>query len=301
MISGNFPGHLTAAARTGFLAGVRNPTATWRMVAEQVDINGASADFVDLGSSPMPKRSKRGVTIQGFAEKMLQVRPVDWDITIGISFNAVSDDYTGNLLRKARQAGGNFNRHMNKIVFQAINQGATIGEFGAAYDKKALFANDHIDEGAPYQVAQDNLNTLSLTPANFRTVYVDSSTRLDDTGEATGFVPNLLIVPPALDYDAAQITGNPQTPNSGAASSEVNPYSGKMSHIVTPDIDSTAWYLVDTTQDHKPLLLVMRQMPFLQDSWFDPEQPDGGIYYFKYFARYNVAYGDWRLITQGNT
>lgn len=301
MNRGQVPGHLVVGARTGFLTGSRQEIPLWNRVAQEVTIDGAYADLVDLGSAPMPTNSKTGVTLQSMIEKTLQIKPVDWDITIHITYNAVMDDRTGALLSKAQQARNNFDRHVNQLVFQAINGGATIGQFGACYDNLPLFSANHIDPGATYQTAQSNVNTLALTPANFQTAYVASSQRLDDQGQQTGYVPDLLIVPPALDYAAAQITGNPKTASTTMVEGEINPYAGRVSHVVVPYIDSTAWYTVDSRMPIKPLLVVVRQRPALQEAWFDATKPDGGWYLFKYFARYNVAFGDWRLITQGNT
>lgn len=301
MNRGNVPNHLIIGAKTGFLTGGRPDKQQWKMIAEEVKIDGADAELVDLGAAPMPKRSKNGTTFQTMIERALRIKPVDWDITIWVTYNAVQDDRTGNLRRLAQGARENFDRHINQLVFQALNSGATIGDFGAAYDGQPLFSASHIDNGAAYQTAQSNVNTLSLTPANFQTVYVSSSMRLDDQGQQLGYTPDLLIVPPALDYAATQITGNPKTPSTTTVEGEVNPYAGRINHIVTPFIDSTAWYVVDTMTGNKPLLVVMRESPFLQEAWFDPTKPDGGWYMFKYFARYNVAFGLWQLIAQGNT
>jgi hypothetical protein len=48
-------------------------------------------------------------------------------------------------------------------------------------------------------------------------------------------------------------------------------------------------------------LVVIREAPNLQSAWFDPEAADGGRYYFKFYARYNHYYGDWRTAMMGNT
>lgn len=303
MNRGQVPGHLILGARTGFLKGSKPEIAQWSQIAQEVTLDGASADLVDLGAAPMPKNSKNGTTIQSMIERTLQVRPVDWDITVHVTYNAVMDDRTGNLSRIASSARENFDRHVNQLVFQALNAGESTTQFGAGYDGLPLFSDSHVDEGAEYTTPQDNKNTLALTNANFNTVHVAASTRVDDRGQQLGFVPDLLIVPPALNYAAAQITGNNKTPavSGSAASDEINPYAGQVRHIVTPHIDSTAWYVVDTTSNNKPLLVVMRERPNLQEAWFDPTKPDGGWYMFKYYARYNVAFGLWQLITQGNT
>lgn len=299
MNSGMVPNHLIVGARTGFLRSVQNIPTQWQRIAMQVNLDAKSQDFVDLGAAPMPKRSKSGLTMQDFVERALTVAPVDWDITVHISFNAVQDDQTGQLYSRVSSAGDNFGKHINKIVFDALNDGANTTTYGATYDGLSLFNANHVDKGAAYSTVQSNVNTLTLTPDNFRTVYVAASTRVDDQGEQAGYVPDLLVVPPALEWDAAQITQNALL--SGSANNDKNPYAGKVSYIVSPYLDSTAWYTIDTSVNIKPIILVMRQQPFLQDYWFDREKPDGGWYCFKFFARYHAAYGEWRTCTQGNT
>jgi phage major head subunit gpT-like protein len=96
------------------------------------------------------------------------------------------------------------------------------------------------------------------------------------------------------------ITGNMQAMDT--ANREENPFSGLLkAPISSPELDTTAWYLIASSEQHKPLIVAMREQPHLQHAWFDPTQPDGGRHYFKFFARYEVFYGDWRLAYQGNT
>jgi hypothetical protein len=64
---------------------------------------------------------------------------------------------------------------------------------------------------------------------------------------------------------------------------------------------STCWVLIASGEATKPLGVVMREQPNLQDAWFDPLAVDGGRYYFKFFARYDVVYLDWRLAVLGAT
>jgi len=298
MISGNVPGHLVAGARAGFLQAVREIQPMWQRIAMVHNMDGKTTDLVDLGAAPMPVDSKTGVTVQDFIEKRLTVEPRDWNITVWLSHNALKDDRIGDLERRVRGAGANFNKHINKLVFQALNAGDT-STYGLCYDGQNFFSSSHVDKGAAYQTAQSNVNALPLTLDNFETVYIAASTRLDDQGEYTGFIPNLLVVPPALKRTAAQIADNPEAYDT--ANRERNPWAGEVEYIVAPWLDSTAWVLVAANENVKPIILVMREQPNLQATWFDPEAPDGGRYYFKFYARYYVAYGDWRLATMGNT
>ena len=299
MIAANVPQHLVADARVGFIRASRDPGALWQNIASTFTLDGASATMVELGSAPMPKRNTTGMTVQDFVDRSLTVEPVSWDITVFISADAVADDRTSTLDARVRQAGVNFNKHINKICFEALNVGEATTTYGAGYDGLALFSDAHIDPGADYQTGQDNKYALTLSLDNYETVRVAQTMFRDDRGEVMGIMPDLLVVPPHLERTAAQITSNAMA--AGTGNNDINPYSGQTRYIVAPWIDSTAWYSVASSDPVKPVMLIMREQPHLQSAWFDPGKPDGGHYYFKYYARYNVAYGDWRLVVQGNT
>lgn len=298
MISGQVPQHLVIGARVGFIQSLKSVTPQWTRIANLMTMDSKSIDIVDLGAAPMPTESSAGTTFQDFVEKSLTVTPKDWDITVSISYNAVKDDQTGRLEQRVRSAGVNFQKHMDKMVFLALNGGGA-ATYGLCYDGQYFFDTDHVDKGGAYQTAQSNSNALALTLDNFETVWTAASLYRDDQGEISAQVPNLLVVPPHYKREAAQIAMNPN--DYGTANQAINPFSGEMQYIVSPYLDSTSWYLVAANEAVKPIYLAMREMPSLQEAWFDPKKPGGGQYYFKFYARYNVFYGDWRLATQGNT
>lgn len=299
-ISSSVPGHLIVGAKAGFLQSFMAATPQWQRIAQMINLGAKSTDMVDLGAAPMPKKSRSGYTQQDFIEKKLTVTPEDWDITVHISRNAIDDDQTGLLDTRVKQAGERFQQHFDKLCFSALNGGDGT-TYGLAYDGNELFDNSHVDSGAVYTTAQDNLNALSLTLTNFNTVWTAAMGFRDDYGEPSRYSYDLLVVPPALMLAASQITENREDATTGNRAS--NPFNGKVNYIVSQDFDATAWTLVASNHAIKPVLLVMRQMPGLkpEDTWFDPDKPDGGWYMFKYTARYNVFYGDWRLAVMGNT
>lgn len=298
MNTGNVPQHLNVAARTGFLTSLKMPDMPWQRIATTLNMDARAQTLVDLGGTPMPVESRGGGVAQDMIEKTMDVRPIDWEIITWISVNAVSDDQTGNLLQRVQGAAVNFQKHLNNRVFTKLN-GGDGGTYGLAYDGQYFFDSDHVDKGAHYTSNQSNVNTSALSFDNFNTVRVAAQKYLDDQGEYVNYVPDLLIVPPELETLAAQLTSNKErydTANRG-----INPFEGKTTYIVSPQLDATAWYLIDTAEPTKPLIVVMREQPHLQGSWEDLTAADGGRYYFKFFGRYEVYYGDWRLATQGNT
>jgi len=298
MISGNVPKHLVVGARTGFLTATRAVKLPWQKVAMTFNMDAKSHDLVDLGAAPMPVESKTGREIQDYIEKTLTVTPTDWEIIVWISQNAIDDDQTGTLERKVRGAGTNFQRHIDKRVFQVLNGGDGT-TYGLCYDGQEFFDSDHVDKGAHYQTAQDNENALTLSMDNFETVLVAAQAFADDQGEYTEYQYDLLVCNPGNQRIASNICGNEWSYD--GANRETNPYSGKFTYETSPHLDSAAWYVIASNEDVKPLIVAMRKQPGLQDAWFDPLQPDGGRHYFKFHARYEMYYGDWRLANQGNT
>lgn len=298
MISGDTPKHLLVGAKSTFLAAVRNKEYPWRRIASQTDMTAKSEVLVDLGAAPMPIKSRQGYTAQDFIEKSKVLTVSDWDITVWISQNAIDDDQSGMLFSRVKSAGDNFQKAINARVFQVLNAGDS-QTYGAAYDGQDFFDLDHADSGAAYQTPQDNEGNVVLTPTSFGDAYAVAQSIVDDQGQFTQFAYDLLVVSPALLQTAANITGNPLLP--GTPNNDLNAFKGGIDYIVSPYLDTTAAYLIASSESAKPLIVAMRKEPSLQDTWFDPGAPDGGRWYFKYFGRYEVHYADWRLAYQINS
>jgi phage major head subunit gpT-like protein len=298
MISGNVPKHLVVGARTGFLNGLRRRDYEWQRVAATFNMDAATEQLVDIGAAPMPKESLGGMTVQDFIERQITLSPTDWDITVWISHNAVKDDQTGELERKVKASGENFQKHLNARVFTALNGGDGT-TFGLAYDGQDFFDSDHVDPGAQYTTSQDNEGAVVLTLDAFETAWAAATKMRDDQGQFTSFNYDLIAVSPELAREAANIAENPQ--DYKTANRAINPFASGLDFIMAPELDSTAWYLIASNESHKPLIVGMKEQPNLQHAWFDPDQPQGGYYFFKFYARYEVVYGDWRLAYQGNT
>jgi len=296
MISGNVPAHLTVGARTGFLVSLKEKTYAWSQIAAQINLTAKSQDLVDLGAAPMPVEDA-AIQVQDMIEKSLTVKPRDWNLTVFISKNSVDDDQTGTLNAKVRSAGRNFQRAIDNRVFQVLDAGDAT-TYGLCYDGLSFFNDSHVDAGAAYTTTQDNLRASALSLDNFDTVLTVAQGTRDDQGEETNYNYDLIVTSPTLARTAFQITSNPEAYDT--SNRERNPYIG-MKSLIHPKMGTTSWVLIASSEATKPLGVVMREPPNLQDSWFDPLARDGGRYYFKFFARYDVVYLDWRLAYLGAT
>lgn len=298
MISGNVPQHLVVAARTGFLTTAAPAIPVYAPIASTLNMDAKNIPLVDLGAAPMPLRNRGKMQVQDFIEKTVNVTPLDWDITVFISHNTVQDDQTATLNTKVRAAGANFQRHIAQQCFTALNSGEASTDFGNCYDGGAFFADAHVDKGAAYTTGQDNKFALALSLDNFETVRVAARNVRDDQGEFLDYNYDTLVVSPALERLAVNIGQNREAYDT--ANREITPYVGTKI-LVSPKLDSTAWYVVAGSETVKPIGVAMREAPNLQSAWFDPEAPDGGRFYFKFYARYSHFYASWQTCFQGNS
>jgi phage major head subunit gpT-like protein len=267
----------------------------YRRIASEIDLTAKNTTFVDLGGMPQPTNNP--ALVDTLIEKSKTVEPEDWYLTLHISKNAISDDQTGRLESQFKNIMPAFQRHINTRVFTYLNvgDGTTLG---LSVDGLALFSDAHIWPGGKNTTGQDNKLSTNLTLDNFNAAWVAARGFKDDAGNYLNYNYDLLVTSPTNNTIAANITGNREAYDT--ANREINPYAG-MSYITAPELDTTAWYLVATSELSKPLFVAIKQRPMLNDMWFDAQQHDGGIWYFQYHGRYTVDYADWPTIVQGSS
>ncbi len=315
--------HLEHGVRTGFLVGMKAYSPLRSAFCSSEPSDGAFEIYADMGAPPWPNQNagKQGlggtdartdlpevnrmssggaVRVIGAESQGVIVWNIDWEIVTAVTHNSINDDRTGELDRWIKSSGVNFEKHKDFLAFDYLNNGAATTNYGAGYDGLSFFNDSHIDPGAEYQTAQDNSFAVALSLDNFETVKIAASKFLDSRGQPIGLNHNVLIVPSDLERTAAQIANNREAFDT--ANREINPYAGSVTFIVAPGgwLDTTAWFLVDSSQAEKPLFLQTREDPSLS-VWDDESQGDGGHRYYKWAARYAIAAGDWRLAAMGNT
>lgn len=313
--------HLERNMRVNFLDGSKAYVPKRTAFCGEEGSDGAFETYADMGATPWPSQNggqsgAQGtdgrtdgqqvgglheggpITVLGGNERSMTVYNRDWEVSIGITHNAINDDRIGNMERWALSAGSRFEQHKDWLAFNALNTGAA-NTYGLCYDGQVFFSASHADIGAQYTTAQSNVQSLALSLDNFETVHVASGKYLDDRGQPSGFGGNLLIHSLDLTRIASQITDN--TEDYATADRKKNPYVGDVSRLAAPGtyLDTTAWFLVDTTVPQKPIYLQMRQAPDL--FFWDDHTQGNGVRYYKWTSRYEAFYGDWRLCTQGNT
>ena len=162
-------------------------------------------------------------------------------------------------------------------------------------DAVALCDNSHPLGPNKTGTVQDNLDSLALSSANVETVRLKMMAVTDDVGEIAGVVPDLLLVPPALESTAKIITQSPGKPGTG--DNDINPQQGMFRYVVWPYLTSaTTWFLVDSIKMKQSLL------------WFDrvplgiTRKNQDETLWATWTARMRYSFGwrDWRWVNRGN-
>lgn len=269
-----------------------------QLIASPTTSDGDKETYLGLGSHPMPLEAVDQIQPRGLVERTVEIENKGWEVTLAVSHNAIDDDRVGHVLPWMRAAGQKFEQHMDKLAFQALNAGDA-ATYGLCYDGNEFFDASHADAGADYTTAQSNKAATTLNLDNFHTAWVAAKGFMDDRGEKVDVAFDLLVVPPALMTVAAQICDNREAYDT--ANREINPFEGKFRYIVSPYLDSTAWVISSSVGVDKPIIFQLREGPELV-VWDDETiVAEGGLRYFKWYARYYVGYGDWRLAYMGNT
>jgi phage major head subunit gpT-like protein len=162
-------------------------------------------------------------------------------------------------------------------------------------DGVPLCDNSHPASPTKSSVTQDNLDALALSADNVETVRQKMLAVKDDTGNAVGVRPDLLVVAGGLENTAKNITE--AQGKTGSADNDINPQAGRFRHLVHPYLTSaTQWFMIDSVKMKQSLIWFDRIAPGITKKVQDE------TIFATWIARMRYSYGwrDWRWINRGN-
>ena len=177
------------------------------------------------------------------------------------------------------------------IAWSLINNG-----FSSSYafgDGKELFALDH-----PLAGGGTGKNTLAvaadLSATSLKQAIQDFEETTDHRGLPLRLKPDVLMVPPALEWTARELLHSGFAPDSlaGLTDTRVNPLRERgINLFVNPYLtDPDSWYLIDTTH-HQLYFFWRKHLTFESDTDFNT-----GDGLFKASMRFSRTAADWRGI-----
>jgi hypothetical protein len=142
---------------------------------------------------------------------------------------------------------------------------------------------------------QDNEFTLALTKPNLKTIRESMMAWTDDKGSKMAVTPNVLLVPPALEDTALEITQSILDPSS--ANNTINPQFGRFQvvtwHYLT---DSNAWFVIDSNLMRQSLDWFNRVPLGVTPKVEDKTMSATWIAYM----RFSYGWSDWRWVAGSN-
>lgn len=238
--------------QTVFNKGFGSKESEYGLVATKVQSNTSEEKYGWMGQIPQMRewigeRVQKNLSAYDYA-----IRNKRFESTVTIDRDEVEDDRYGVYAPVFQNMGAQAKTAPDKTVFDLFHLGFT----EKCFDGKAFF-NDSHPVGDDKKNTYSNKGTKKLTQESFLAARSQMMSLVGDKGNTLNIVPNLLVVPPALEAKAKEIleadTINGTTNvTKGMAQLKVSTYLA-----AHPD----EWFLLATNEFLKPFILQMRREP----------------------------------------
>jgi phage major head subunit gpT-like protein len=273
--------------KTIFAKALETAQPVYERIATVVPSSTREEEYKWLGKVPRMREWIGDRVVQNLAAYGYTIKNRDWEATVAVDRNDIEDDTIGIYTPLIQALGTSAALHPDELIFELLVNGFT----QKCYDGEPFFSSNHVDGDQP---AQSNMTNAALSEASYAAARSAMMSFKDEHGRPLKIVPNLLVVPPALEGVARKIL-MAETNVAG----ETNVWRGTAELLVAPELagHDTMWFLFDTTKPIKPLIFQRRKAPeFVAKD--DPS--DTNVFMKKEFlygvdCRDNAGYGLWQL------
>ena len=249
-------GEIFKNLKTTFNKAFEQTETTWSKIAMLVPSGSSQNDYKWLSNFPRMRKWIGDKNVKALEGHGYTIVNDDWEATIEVDRNDIDDDNLGIYAPQAQTAGWSAKQLPDEIVSDLVN-GAFVNK---CYDGQYFCDTDHpVGEGVTSNKVTAVLShaTLAAAQASFGAARTAMRKFKDDDGRPLNIMPNVLLVPPALE-DTANVLMN----NDRLEYGKQNPYKGTAEVVVDARLTSdTAWFLLDTTKPVKPFVYQQRKAP----------------------------------------
>lgn len=264
----------------------------WQRVATLVPSTGKSNDYSWLSNFPKMRKWIGDKQVKALEANGYTLINDDFEATVAVKRNDIKDDQLGIYAPQAQDAGFSAKQWPDEIVFELLNRGFS----AQCYDKKPFFFDKHAVGKAFYSNKGNkplSIDTVAVARASYGAARTQMRKVKDEEGRPLNILPDLLVVPPALE-DVANALMTADRLEDG----KVNPYKGTAEVLVEPRLTSdTAWFLLDTKRPLKPLIFQQREAPeFVSQTDMNADDVFmRGEFKFGAEARGQAGFGFWQM------
>jgi phage major head subunit gpT-like protein len=238
-------------------------------------------------------------TVHRLAGHGFQIVNKKFELTLAVDRDDYDDDNLGQYTPVTQAIGEEARKHPDTLLFDLMKDGHLAT--ATCFDGQNFFDTDH---------PEDSFDPANATTySNYRTSMTLSDTNLfamraamagfaGENGRPFGVVPDVLVVPPALEKVALEtvVAATVSTGGTNVGSSL------GMRVLVVPELGGTTtldktWYLLDTRRAIKPFVYQLRRPTVFVQKFAETDQNVVMMdeYLWAASGRYNVGYGPWFL------
>ena len=257
---------------------------SYERVATVVPSTTDAETYAWLGDLPGMREWIGDREIQNISGSDYTIKNKDFELTVGVNRNAIEDDKIGLYNPSIQMLGEAAALHPDELVYALLADG-----FNAkCYDGKAFFSADHVVG----EKTVSNKITDKLSLESYITARAMMRGLKNSKDRPLGLVPDLLVVPPALEGKAREILVAEYingTKNTMMGTAEI--------HVEPRLTSDEAWFLLDTKRPIKPLIYQQRKKAKFvsitdetSDNVFNRK-----LYIYGADSRGNAGFGFWQM------
>ncbi|MBI2843690.1 MAG: Mu-like prophage major head subunit gpT family protein [Armatimonadetes bacterium] len=294
LVKSDIPKLLEAGLKTVFFEAYDAAIGDWERIATVVPSEQDTETYAWLGSVPKMREFKDERLPAGLLEQSYTIKNKTWEASIAVDRAALEDDLYGQIKLRVQGLAREAKRHVDEIVFSLLGDGFTT----TCHDGQYFFDTDH-SEGE--SGAQSNKGTAALSSTSLQSAITAMMKFKDDRGKVLGIVPDLLVVPPDLQWTALELLNSTYYPDLIAAGAgeqklSANPLKGRVDMVVSPYLtDTNDWFLLATKWVVRPVIFQSR-VP-VEFAALEGQSETGFLrdqYIYGVRARYNAGLGLWQ-------
>lgn len=201
-----------------------------------------SETYAWLGDIPGMREWIGDREIQNLTASDYTIKNKDFELTVGVDRNAIEDDKIGLYNPSVQMLGQSAAAHPDELIFALLAGGFS----EKCYDGQPFFSDAH----KVGKKTVSNKTTAKLSMESYIAARASMMSLTNSKGRALNLVPNLLVVPPALEAAARDILV------ADYINGTKNTMQGTAKPLVVPQLagHDSAWYLLCASRPIRPLI-----------------------------------------------
>ncbi|MDO8684904.1 MAG: Mu-like prophage major head subunit gpT family protein [Armatimonadota bacterium] len=298
LVKSDIPNLLEAGLKAVFFEEYDRVLSDWERIATVVPSTADTEDYAWLGSAPAMREFKDERLPSGLLEHGYSIKNKTWESSIAVDRAALEDERYGQIKLRIQSLGREARRHQDEMIFTLIKNGFST----TCYDGQSFFDTDHSEGDSG---TQSNKGTSALSATSLQSAISAMAKFKDDKGKPIGIIPDLLVVPPDLQWTAMELLNSAYYPDlvsqtggtGGTQKLAANVLKGRLDLLVSPYLtDSNDWFMLCTKGPVKPIIFQSRvpvEFAALEGNSENGFMRDQYLYGVR--ARYNVGFGLWQM------